>query len=147
MSEFGKECIRDMDVEKLCNHLKTDDGLTVDARGNSLLHTAATEFSSLSNTDVAGKYVLLKIMQKLITGGVLVNLLNADGNSALFLLICHSVYYCSENVKFRHCPLIEAVSLLLKNCANPDILCSDNLIRATERFGPSRISPQTCAHV
>jgi len=138
---------RDLDVEKLCNHLKTQDGLTVDARENSLLHTAARKFASLSNTDFVGRYVLLKIMQKLITGGVHVNLLNADGNSALFLLLCHGVYHRRRNVDFRHCPLIEAVSLLLKNWANPDVLCIHNLIRATERFGPSRRSPQTCAHV
>ena len=147
MSELGKQYIRDLNVEKLCKHLKTEDGLTLDDRGNSLLHTAVRMFATLSNTDFSGRYVLLKIMQKLITGGVQVNLLNAEGHSALFLLLCHSVYNNKLNVYFRHFPLIEAVSLLLKNCAHPDVLCSDNLIRATERFGPSRRSHQTCAHV
>jgi len=147
MSELGKQYIRDLNVEKLCKHLKTEDGLTLDDRGNSLLHTAVRMFATLSNTDFSGRYVLLKIMQKLITGGVQVNLLNAEGHSALFLLLCHSVYKNKLNVYFRHFPLIEAVSLLLKNWAHPDVLCSDNLIRATERFGPSRRSHQTCAHV
>jgi len=147
MSQLGQEHIVALDYALLCNYLKTNDGLAVDVNGSSLLHIAAIQYATLSTADFAEKYVLLKIMQKLIAYGVPVNLLDNDGNSALFLVICQKALFDGKEEPFRPCPLIEAVSLLQKNWANPDIMCSDILIRAADRFGPGVRGTLTAAHV